>query len=253
MPILIALTVIIQACFVIHALRTGRPYYWVFIIVAAPVLGCVAYYFVEVFPSTRGSATAERAVNRAIRDIGKSIDPTRELRARAQDVETCGSVDNRLALARECLTAGLGQEAVKLVQSCLSGPFAGDPQIKLLLVESALAAHDHRLGQQTIEHLRAVHPTFKPGEILLLKARLHEDAGEVEPALSTYAEALPHGGGEEVRVRYAQLLARQGRVAMARELFETTLKNAERFNMGYRDLHRDWIAAAKRDLNSLKT
>ena len=35
MPILIALTVIIQACFVIHALRTGRPYYWVFIIVGS--------------------------------------------------------------------------------------------------------------------------------------------------------------------------------------------------------------------------
>ncbi|HVG05695.1 MAG TPA: hypothetical protein VM937_12230 [Burkholderiaceae bacterium] len=252
MPILIALTVIIQACFVVHALKTGRPYYWVFIIMAAPVLGCVAYYFVEVFPSTRGSAQAERAVNRAIHGIGKSVDPTRELRARAQDVETCGSVDNRLALARECLAAGLGEEAVKLVQSCLNGPFASDPQIKLLLVESALAAHDHRLGQQTIEHLRAVHPTFKPAQILLLKARLHEDAGEIEPALSTYAEALPLGGGEEVRVRYAQLLARQGRVDMARELFETTLKNADRLGGGYRDLHRDWVAAAKRELNALR-
>lgn len=97
-----------------------------------------------------------------------------------------------------------------------------------------------------------MHPTFRPAEILLLKARLHEDAGEVEPALSTFAEALPLGGGEEVRVRYAQLLVRQGRLDMARELFETTLKNAERFNSGYRDLHRDWIAAAKRDLNGLK-
>ena len=88
--------------------------------------------------------------------------------------------------------------------------------------------------------------------MLLLKARLHEDAGEVEPALSTYAEALPLGGGEEVRVRYAQLLARHGRQELARELFETTLKNADRFNAGYRDLHRVWIAAAKRDLNELR-
>lgn len=130
--------------------------------------------------------------------------------------------------------------------------FAADPQIKLLLVESALAARDFRLGQQTIEHLRAVHPTFKPAEVLLLKARLHESSGEVEPALSTYAEALPHGIGEEVRVRYAQLLARDGRVDMARELFETTVKNAERFGSGYRDLHRDWIAAAKRDLGAFR-
>jgi len=51
-------------------------------------------------------------------------------------------------------------------------------------------------------------------------------------------------------VRYAQLLARDGRVDMARELFETTLKNAERFGSGYRDLHREWIAVAKRDLGA---
>ena len=218
----------------------------------APVLGCIAYYFVEVFPSTRESAHAERAVNRAIRDIGKSIDPTRELRTRAQDVETCGSVDNRLALARECIAAGLGQEAVKLVQSCLSGPFAADPQIKLLLVQAALAADDFQLGQQTIEHLRAVHPTFRHADILLLKARLHEGAGEVEPALSTYAEALPQAGGEEARVRYAQLLAREGRTEMARELLEVTLKNADRLGSSYRDLHREWISIAKRDPSAVR-
>src|SRR5512134_114851 len=109
MPLLIGLTVIIQICFVVHALRTGRPTYWVFVIMAAPVIGCVAYYFVEVFPSTRGSVEAERAVTSAIRNIGKAVDPTRDLRQRAADVETCGSVENRLALARECMAAGLGE------------------------------------------------------------------------------------------------------------------------------------------------
>lgn len=54
-------------------------------------------------------------------------------------------------------------------------------------------------------------------------------------------------------MRYAHLLARQGRIDMARELFETTLKNAERFNSGYRELHRDWIAVAKRDLGALNS
>ena len=251
MPILIALTVIIQACFVVHALKTGRPTYWVFIIMAAPVLGCVAYYFVEVFPSTRESAHAERAVNRAIRDIGKSIDPTRELRARAQDVETCGSVDNRLALARECIAAGLGEEAVKLVQSCLGGPFAADPQIKLLLVESALQRAIFNSGsKQSNICARSTH--IQAGRSAVVEGALHESADEVEPALSTYAEALPLGSGEEVRVRYAQLLLRNGRVDMGRELLEATLKNAERFGSGYRGLHRDWVAAAKRDLGALR-
>jgi hypothetical protein len=246
MPLLIGLTVIIQICFVVHALRTGRPTYWVFIIMAAPVIGCVAYYFVEVFPSTRGSAKAERAVNAAIRNIGKAVDPTRELRERAADVETCGSVENRLALARECIAAGLGAEAVKLVDSCLTGPFANDPDIKLLRAQAALAANDTQLGLLTIEHLRTVHASYKPSEVLLLKARLHEAAGQREPALSAYAEALPLASGEEVRVSYASALAGAGQQQHARELLEATLKNAERLGPGYRDLHRAWIGDARR-------
>lgn len=251
MPLLIGLTVIIQICFVVHALRTGRPTYWVFVIMAAPVIGCVAYYFVEVFPSTRGSVEAERAVTSAIRNIGKAVDPTRDLRQRAADVETCGSVENRLALARECMAAGLGEEAVRIVDSCLAGPFAGDPDIKLLRGRAALVAGNTALGLQTTEHLRAVHPTYKPAEVLLLRARLYEAAGQLEPALSSYAEALPLAGGEEVRVRYAQLLAAAGQPDRALDLVHTTLGNGERQGAGYRDLHREWIAAARRLLTEL--
>jgi hypothetical protein len=251
MPLLIGLTVVIQVCFVVHALRTGRPTYWVFIILAAPVIGCVAYYLVEVFPSTRGSAQAERAVNSAIRGLGKAVDPSRDLRARVADVEACGSVDNRLALARECMAARLGDEAVRIIDTCLTGPFAGDPDIKLLRAQAALVARNIAAGLQTTEHLRAVHPTYKPVDVLLVRARLYEAAGEREKALSTYAEALPQAPGEEVRVCYAQALLADGQADRARELLATTLANAGRLGAGYRAMHRDWIAAARQGLASL--
>ena len=77
MPLLAGIVIAIQLFFVVHVLRTGRPTYWVFIILAAPVLGCVAYYLVEIFPRTRESARAERAINRALGGIGKAVDPTK--------------------------------------------------------------------------------------------------------------------------------------------------------------------------------
>jgi hypothetical protein len=251
MHLLAVLVVAIQLFFVVHVLRTGRQTYWVFIILAAPVIGCVAYYFVEIFPSTRESAKAERAINRAIAGIGKGVDPTKALRERAADVETCGSVDNRIALARECLDHGLADDALKVLQSCLSGPFVNDPHLRLLLVQAALAAHQHDAGFEHVDVLRSQHPSFKPAEVGLLAARLHEDAGRTEAALSAYAEVLPSSSGEETRVRYAMLLARAGQPARARELLQTTLSHAERQNAGYRDLHREWIAAARRELTAL--
>ena len=55
MPILAALALLIQLCFAYHALKTGRPYRWLFIIMGFPVMGCVLYYFIEVFPTSRES------------------------------------------------------------------------------------------------------------------------------------------------------------------------------------------------------
>jgi len=67
-----------------------------------PVAGCILYYFIEVFPTTRESRAAEKAV----RAIARSLDPDKEFRARVADLESCGSVANRVALAQECISRG---------------------------------------------------------------------------------------------------------------------------------------------------
>jgi hypothetical protein len=53
MPIIGGLVILLQVTVMIHALRTGRPYYWVFIIMAFPVLGCVINFIVEMLPGSR--------------------------------------------------------------------------------------------------------------------------------------------------------------------------------------------------------
>ena len=53
MRLLTILLVVIQFTFAFHAVKTGRGAKWVFIIMLAPVVGCLAYYFLEVFPHSR--------------------------------------------------------------------------------------------------------------------------------------------------------------------------------------------------------
>ena len=76
MPILGAVVLLIQLCFAYHALKTGRPYWWLFVIMGFPVIGCLLYYFVEVFPTSRESRKAEKAVQAIV----KSFDPDKSLR-----------------------------------------------------------------------------------------------------------------------------------------------------------------------------
>src|SRR6266568_2271947 len=111
MPLLGAVVLLIQFCFAYHALKTGRPYWWIFVIMAFPVIGCVIYYFVEVFPRTRESAKAERAINKAVSSLSRAIDPEKELRQRTAEAllrENAGFKDGdvRLLLARALEKSG---------------------------------------------------------------------------------------------------------------------------------------------------
>ncbi len=127
MPLLGAIVLLIQFCFAYHALKTGRPYWWIFVIMGFPIMGCVIYYFVEVFPKTRESAKAERAINKVVSELSRAIDPEKELRQRIAEAELNPSIDNKIALARECVASNLPGEAVKLYRSCLAGAFVRDP------------------------------------------------------------------------------------------------------------------------------
>ena len=75
MPLII-LTLIIQCCFIYHVFKTGRPYWWALVILSFPMVGCIVYYFVEVFLGSR----EHRAANRAGRDIARALNPDKELK-----------------------------------------------------------------------------------------------------------------------------------------------------------------------------
>ena len=98
MPILIILTVAVQAFFIFHVIRTNRPYWWAFVILSFPLGGSLIYYLVEIFPNSR----QHRSARKTVKNIVRSIQPDAELERRAEELEICGSMDNKLALARAC-------------------------------------------------------------------------------------------------------------------------------------------------------
>ena len=224
MPLLIVVTVIIQACFIYHVFKTGRPMFWAWIIFGFPVVGCLAYYFLEVFPGSR----EHRSARKAARDIAHALAPDRSLLERVAEVETCGSVDNRLALADECAARSMHDEAVRLYRSCLAGPYERDARILLSLARTELDGGGLEDAAATLERLRAVAPDHKPAEVKLLRARLLEGRGETDAALAAYRDLVPGYVGLEARCRYALLLQRLGHHHQAHAVFEDVLAQAKR-------------------------
>lgn len=220
MPVLGALVIFIQFCFAFHALKTGRPYWWIFVIMAFPVGGCVLYYFIEVFPNTRESVKAEKAV----RAIARSFDPDKEFRAKVSNVETCGSVSNRMALAQECIARGMVDEAELLYRSCREGVHANDPDVLFGHASTLVMKSAHREAIAEFERLIEKHPNYRPGEVRMFLAQAFEGAGDFARALAEFGRLAETYPGEEGRWRYGALLKRVGRGAEATQVFREMLK-----------------------------
>jgi hypothetical protein len=241
MPLLGAITLLIQLCFAYHALKSGRAYWWLFVIMGFPVVGCVLYYFVEVFPSSRESRKAESAV----RAIAKAFDPDKGLRSRVADLEACGSVENRVLLARECIDQRMPAEAASLYRSCLTGVHADDPDIRFGLAAALLQNGEHAEALATAQKLRAGHPAYRAADVGLVLARALEAVDRLDEALAEFKLLADTYPGEEGRWRYGALLGRLGRRAEAQEVFRRMLRNAERLPGHYREAQAPWLSLAR--------
>jgi hypothetical protein len=208
---------------------------------AFPVAGCIIYYLVEVFPGSR----EQRSANRVARKLAQVLQPDADLKKRADELEICGSVDNKLALAAECMNHQMYPEAARLYESCLNGVYASDDAILFGLAQALVEGGDWGKAGAAIERLKSNAPKFRPLEVQLLQARVLEGRGEKDAALSAYRELIPAFVGLEARYRYGSFLSRLGRHEAAMEVFNDVVKYSKRFSSSLEE-EEHWVSAAKR-------
>lgn len=226
---------------VIHAVKTGRAYYWLWIILFMPGIGSLAYFIVEVLPGLSTGSVAKKAGESLI----AIVDPGRPLRQLEDELDLCDNVKNRQTLARGYMNASRHEEAIALYQKCLTGVFKDDPAVLLELAYAYFLCEQFAKTKETIDRLTEVQPNFHREERQLLLARTYEETDEVKQALEVYAAMLKSSSGEEVRCRYALLLDRTGEQRRAFELFCEVLSRARRSPRYYRRSQKHWIKLAR--------
>ena len=207
-------------------------------------MGCLIYYFVEVFPGSR----EHRSANKAARALSRALQPDADLKKRVEELEICGSVDNKLALAAECMNHQMYVEAVRLYESCLDGAYGSDGAILFGLAKAAAEAGDWGKANTAIDRLKADAAKFRPLEAQLLKARVLEGQGQNDAALAAYRELVPIFVGLEARYRYGSFLQRLGKHEAAMEMFNEVVKHAKRFSSSIEEEER-WASAAKQAIS----
>jgi pentatricopeptide repeat protein len=248
MPLLVLVSIALQISCAIHVVRSGRPLYWIWLLLVGSYLAVAAYVLVAVLPDLRNDPRSRKVA----RNVLHTFDPARQRRRIEQRLELSDTVDNRRALAEECLRVGDHANAIELYRSILKGIYATEPPFMLGLAAAQAGTNDYAGALATLDALIQAHPDFRSSEGHLLYARCLEQLGEHGAALHEYEVLARSYPGEQARFRYASLLSKQDRHDDARAVYDEMLKRSRLAPRYYRRKEREWLDAAKRELGNLE-
>lgn len=237
-----ALPYLLSLGLIVHCIKTGRNWIWVWVMLFLPFAGALAYVAVEIVPDLFRSHGARRTA----RGLKKAMDPFADLRRYANEAELIGNVGSRQRYAEELARHGRHAEAVAQYRQTLTGLYEHDPNLMLGLARAQFDNGEPAAARATLEDLVRANPDFQSPERGLLYARSLEAEGNFDKALQEYG-ALAHAyPGAEAAVRYAQLLDRQGQRDEARKVARELIDQARVAPQHYRRTQHAWLDAAQR-------
>jgi hypothetical protein len=242
----IALSAIIQVALIVHVVKTGRPYYWIFIIMI-PGIGPLAYAVVELLPELTGSFRGRRA----IRTVKKTLDPGGDLRQRERELRLSGSVDATRHLANELIENGQYEQAIEHYENALTGLYEHDPDLLLGLATAQFGNEQFEDARQTLDRLIEHNPDYRSADGHLIYARANEACGNIDKALEEYEAVSAYYAGAEAQLRYGKLLEETGDRDKALEQYEDIVNAAELAPRHYKKAQREWIREAREGISRL--
>jgi hypothetical protein len=244
LPLIIpSLLIAIALC--VHAVRTGRPSYWLWIILVFQPLGGLVYFLTQVMPELVGGSTVRR-IGRAARE---TLDPHREYREAKAAFQDMPTVHNQSRLAAAAARLGRPVEAEALYRAAAHGVHADDPVLLLGLANALLELRRPAEALEVLERLGNDEANGRTPAAALALGRAYEDLGRVPEADAALQWALQHLPGFEAPARYAAFMARNGRRDEAREAVRDMDKRLEKLTPQFRKEGRAWRDLAAQALS----
>jgi hypothetical protein len=236
------ISLIVQVLLIVHVMKTGRNFIWIWVLLLIPMIGPVAYVVVEMLPELLRS----RGARRTVRGMKKALDPGADLRQLESEARMTGGVASRQRYAEELARQGRHEEAIATYRQILTGLYEHDPNLMLGLAQAQFDKNDASAARATLDELIRLNPDFKSPQGHLLYARALEAEGNIEKSIEEYSVVSHTYPGAEAAVRFAQLLVSQGRRDEAQKVVHDLLDEARIAPAHYRRAQKDWLDQAKR-------
>lgn len=220
----------------VHVMRTGRPMYWMFILLAFPFLGSLVYALTSLLPDLMGGSAARRIGQAA----QQALDPEREYRTARAALDDSPTVGARMRMGAAAMALARYDEAEQLYGEALVGVHADDPTLLLGRARALIELNRPAEALTLLERLGEQGDAGRTPTAALALGRAYQALGRVSEADTAYQWAAGRLPGLEGLARYAAFLVETGRRAEAEDALAEIDKRAAKTTAHFRREARGW-------------
>ncbi len=236
------LTIALQAICVIHCLKKGKQYMWIWLIIFLPLIGSIAYMVIEMFKTGD--------LQKMQLGLSSVLNPHGNIEMLEEQLKFTDTFNNRVTLADAYLAAGLIDKAIALYESSLTGAFIENEHVLMQLI---LAYFQQQRYQQVIAVAGKVYrlPQFPRSQAHLFYAIALENVGNSEMAEQEFRQMKSRYSDFEARYQYGLFLIRTNRNEEARRLYTDMCDEVPHLGSREKKFSRHWINLAKEELRKI--
>lgn len=233
------LIIAVQAICVIHCLRKGKNSTWIVAIIFLPLIGSIAYIFMEMF--------REGDIKQVQSGVSSIINPGGSIKKLEQQLKFSDTFNNRVALADAYLASNDIDKAIDMYKSSLTGTFAENEYVMYQLI---LAYSLRKNYEEILPLARKLYngPQFARSKAHIAYASALEFTGNKLQAEEEFKKMKARFSYFEARYNYGLFLLRYNRDVEARQLFSMMVEEESQLGKVELKNNRHWISLAKEEL-----
>lgn len=201
----------LQAYCLYHVFRYRRPFYWVFVILFVPLLGCVIYLISQVYNKRDVEAIQE--------NVTSIVNPSKKIKDLEKKLQFSDTYQNKVDLANAYVQIQDYKKAIPHYLSALEGNFQNDFYVIEQLVKAYFVIDDY---DHVIEYAEKIkdHSEFKKTSSQFLYGLALEKIGKIEEAETNLKEINIRYSFYQERFLLAQFLLKRNKTQEAKTILE---------------------------------
>lgn len=237
------LILILQGYCVYHAYKNGSAYYWYFLIMFLPVVGCVIYLLTQVYNKRDAEKIQEGIVS--------VINPTKKIKDLEKHLQFSETYQNRVNLADALLDIKDYKKAIPYYLEALKDGSQNDFYVTKKLIAAYFGSQDYEKVVFFAEKIQN-QVEFKKSRAQFLYGLALEKLGKFEEAELNLRKIDVRYSFYNERLALAKFLINQSKMADAKEILEEIKVESQNMTSVNKRLYRATIQEVEKLLAELK-